>query len=431
MNMLNTQGLVAPVLALILSMTLSACTTNPVTGEKQLDLVPESQEMAIGQQQYEPAQQSQGGAYSLDPDLTAYVRGVGNKLAKVSDQPELPYEFVVLNNDIPNAWALPSGKIAINRGLLTKLDNEAQLAAVLGHEIVHAAARHGAQRLQNSMLLNAGMAGLGFAMSDKEYGQLLLGGAALGSSLAMAKYGRNHELESDHYGMEYMVKAGYDPQAAVELQQLFVKMSEEQKTSWIQGMFATHPPSQDRVEANKAHAAQLKNDYAQATYDGEAAFDKALKRTRRALPAYDDYNEGIKALEAGNTSKALQLAEQAIKIEPEEGKFHQLKGDVYKTLGKEQQALASYDKAIALNPDYFEPLLKRGLVRAQTGQFAGAEADLAKANQLLPTSIGYLAMGDAQLAQDNPQQAYNSYQTAAQARGKTGDVARARLANFR
>ena len=409
---------------------IAACTTNPVTGEKQLDLVSQSQELAIGQQQYEPAQQSQGGAYTLDPELTLYVRNVGEKLAAVSDQPDLPYEFVVLNNDVPNAWALPSGKIAINRGLLTKFDNEAQLAAVIGHEIVHAAARHGAQRMQNSMLVSAGMAGLGLAMSNQEYGQLLVGGAALGSTLALAKYGRNHELESDHYGMEYMVKAGYDPQAAVELQKIFVELSNGNNPSWIEGMFATHPPSQNRVEANAEHAKQLKSRFPEAGYRGEKAFVKAMSRTRKAVPAYEAYNNGLKALSEGNTSEAMTLAEKAIQIEPEEGKFYQLKGDVYRKLGKDQLALQNYDKAISLNPEYFEPILKRGLVRQANGQLAGAEQDLQKANQLLPTSVGHLAMGDLSMAQNQPRQAIEYYRVAAQAEGRTGDIARSRLAQF-
>src|SRR5690606_41279677 len=112
-------------------------------------------------------------------ELTAYIQRVGQKLAAVSDQPELPYEFVIINSSIPNAWALPSGKIAINRGLLTALKDEAQLAAVLGHEVVHAAARHSAQRLQHGLILNAGLAGLGIMVADNDVRDIILGGAAL------------------------------------------------------------------------------------------------------------------------------------------------------------------------------------------------------------------------------------------------------------
>ena len=210
------------VLSLIVA--LAGCSTNPVTGESQLSLISESQELSIGAEQYTPTQQTQGGQFYLDPELTIYVQEVGQKLAAVSDRPDLPYEFVVLNSSVPNAWALPGGKIAINRGLLTKLEDEAQLASVLGHEIVHAAARHSVQRMQQGMLISAGVAGLGFALSDNEWAGLLMGGAAVGAQIALAQYSQGDELESDRYGIEYMVEAGYDPQAAVELQELFVKL---------------------------------------------------------------------------------------------------------------------------------------------------------------------------------------------------------------
>ncbi|MFZ2982674.1 MAG: M48 family metalloprotease, partial [Sphingobium sp.] len=131
----------------ITSLLLSACGTNPVTGKRELQFVSESQEIAIGQQNYAPARQQQGGDYIIDPELTAYVQSVGNKLAAVADR-KLPYEFVVLNDSVPNAWAMPGGKIAFNRGLLYELNSEAELAAVLSHEIVHSAARHGAKGME-------------------------------------------------------------------------------------------------------------------------------------------------------------------------------------------------------------------------------------------------------------------------------------------
>ena len=112
------------------------------------------QEVNIGRQQYQPQVQSQGGKYYVDSELQFYISQVGQRLAKVSDRPDLPYEFTVLNSSVPNAWALPGGKIAINRGLLLYLEDEAQLAAVLGHEIVHAAARHTASRLSQQQLLS-------------------------------------------------------------------------------------------------------------------------------------------------------------------------------------------------------------------------------------------------------------------------------------
>jgi predicted Zn-dependent protease len=135
-------------LALSAALLLGACATNPVTKKSEIAFVSEAQEISIGNQQYLQSQQSSGGKYVLDPALAAYVSEVGQKLVKVSDRPNLPFEFVVINDSVPNAWALPGGKLAINRGLLTELKSEAELAAVLGHEIVHAAARHGARSVR-------------------------------------------------------------------------------------------------------------------------------------------------------------------------------------------------------------------------------------------------------------------------------------------
>ena len=193
------------------------------------------------------------------PELTAYVNEVGQKLAAVADR-KLPYEFVVLNNPVPNAWALPGGKIAVNHGLLTELKNESELAAVLGHEIVHAAARHGAKAQERGTLLQAGLAaaqiGAAFGGVDQNVAGLVLQGAGVGAQLVQQKYGREQELESDEYGMKYMKLAGYDPLGAVTLQETFVRLSQQQgqkATSWLEGLFASHPPSQERVDKNRGH----------------------------------------------------------------------------------------------------------------------------------------------------------------------------------
>jgi predicted Zn-dependent protease len=180
--------------------------------------------------------------------LTVYVNQVGKKLASVSDRPQLPYEFVVLNNDVPNAWALPGGKMAINRGLLVHLQDEAQLAAVLGHEIVHAAARHGATQQTQNILISTGVmvAGVAASTQDSEYAGLAVGAVGVGANAWMSKYSRGHELEADKYGIEYMIRAGYDPMGAVELQETFVKLSEGRQSNWLEGRQPSDGGSQPR-----------------------------------------------------------------------------------------------------------------------------------------------------------------------------------------
>jgi beta-barrel assembly-enhancing protease len=268
--------------ALLLSaaLALAACGVNPVTGKKELQFVSESQEVQIGQENYQPSRQTQGGDLVIDPELQAYVSEVGNRLARVADRP-LPYEFSVLNNSVPNAWALPGGKIAVNRGLLTRLNSEAELAAVLGHEIVHAAARHGARSMERGMLLQGAMVALAVGVQDNQYANLIVGGAMLGANLISTRYGRDAELESDAYGMRYMQRAGYDPAAAIDLQKTFVKLSEGRRQNWLEGLFATHPPSQERVAKNEQTARELGagGDY------GRERYQEKLANLRRLDPA--------------------------------------------------------------------------------------------------------------------------------------------------
>ena len=215
---------------------ITGCATNPVTGRSNLILVPESWDQQIGAEQYQPSLQSQGGEYEIDAELSAYVNEVGQKLAQYSPN-QLPYEFTVLNNSVPNAWALPGGKIAINRGLLTELNSEAELAAVLGHEVVHSAARHGAQAQSRGTLLQGAVAVTAIAASGSRYGQLAGIGAGVGAQLINTRYGRDAERESDFYGMDLMSQAGYDPQGAVALQQTFVRLSEGRNQDWLSGFF--------------------------------------------------------------------------------------------------------------------------------------------------------------------------------------------------
>lgn len=369
---------------LIFYFFITACSINPVTGEKHFLLPSKSTDYQIGQSQYIPAQQSQGGAYLLDAKLSAYISSVGKKLAALSDEPELPYEFVVLNNSVPNAWALPAGKIAINRGLLLELKDEAQLAAVLGHEIVHSAARHGAQQMRNQQLMQLGLAGLGMALQENDYRSIVIGGATLGAQLTSAKYGRSNELESDEHGMKYMAKAGYDLQAAVELQEIFLGLSQQGNSSWIDGLFASHPPSQERIQKNKEHVASFSQ---LTTYRGEQAYQQATRYIRQKAPAYDLANNAAKALAKKNLNEAEKLIKQAIEIEPNEAQFHSMAGSIYQAKGNNDLALAEHNKATKLNPAQFSYYLARGQSYAAQGKADFALVDFEKSMSLLPTSI--------------------------------------------
>lgn len=411
-------------LTLLVALVVVGCGVNPVTGKREMNLVSEQQEVQIGQQQYLPSQQMQGGSYQVDPELSRYINEVGQRLAKVSDRPELPYEFVVLNNGVPNAWALPGGKIAINRGLLTELNSEAELAAVLGHEIVHAAARHGAKSMERGMLAQAGVAVLGVAVADRNWAGLVVGGATLGATLITTKYGREAELESDDYGIKYMVKAGYDPQAAVALQQTFVRLSEGRQGNWLDGLFASHPPSQERVEANRRHAAK----YSAANLRiGKEDYQRHMAGLEKAAAAYASYDEGQKALGAKQYDKALKLADEAIRKEPREAQFYALRGDARLQQKDARSAVQDYNEAIRRQDGYFAFYLARGLAKRQLNETSAAKADLEQSLKLLPTAVAHLELGNLAAAEKNESKAIEHYSAAAGSDSAEGKLAASAL----
>lgn len=413
-------GFVAVSLMLLLALT--GCTTNPVTGASELSFVSPSQELTIGQQQYAPTQQSQGGQYMVDPDLSVYVSQVGKKLAAVSGRPDLPYEFVVLNNDVPNAWALPGGKIAINRGLLIQLDDEAQLAAVLAHEVVHAAAGHSAQQMTQGMLLGLGAQIASIAGSQTGYGALIGTGSQLGSALVQSRYGRDKELEADRYGMTYMSRVGYEPEAAVELQEKFVKLSQGQQSSWMDGLFASHPPSADRVEANRRYAAQLT-----PGVRNEKAYQKAIQQLKKDAQAYSLNQDAVKAANGGNMAQALTLVNKAIKAQPKEALFYTTKGQLQLQQKDYQNAQSSFQQAHKLYPEYFLPLLGSGLAAKSLKSYTRAEQDLLRSSKLLPTQVTAFHLGEVTLAQNKTAEAINYFKQAAQGGGEVGQASQAYL----
>lgn len=397
---------------------LAGCSVNPVTGKREIVFMSTAQEIQTGKQNYAPMQQSQGGTYDVDPELTRYVQRVGSQVASQSGV-TLPYEFVVLNNSVPNAWALPGGKIAINRGLLTELQSETELAAVLGHEAVHAAARHSAKQQSRSMLLQGGVLVTAIATSDSDYGNMIAGGANLAAQLGLSKYGRSAELESDLYGMRYMSQAGYDPQGAVALQETFVRLSEDRRSDWLSGLFASHPPSQERVRTNKATAATLPA----GGRLGREDFQAIMRQTRKNEPAYEAYDEGRKALSEKNVDTALTLANKALNLYGDEAHFHALRGDIRLVSDKFDMAVTNYNRAIERRDGFFYYHLQRGLAKKELGQTDGAVLDLNRSLELLPTAPAHFALGSIAQERGNRAEAISHYKVVAGSGGDYGKAA--------
>ena len=410
----------------VVATALAACGANPVTGKKEIQFISESSEINIGNQNYAPMRQSEGGDINVLPELTVYVNEVGQKLAAVSDR-KLPYEFVVLNSSVPNAWCLPGGKIAVNRGLLTELGSEAELAAVLGHEIVHGAARHGAKAQERGTLMQVGMVaaqiGLGASNASASAANILLAGSGVGAQMVQMKFGRDQESEADHYGMIYMKRAGFDPAAAVTLQETFVRLSKEggRKQSWLDGLFASHPPSDERVADNRKTLAAIG-----AGGDvGAERYRQRIAALTAAKPAYDKYDQAVAAANKKDYAGARQLAAEAGKLLPSEGRFEQLQGDALLAEKMPADALPHYERAIALNSNYYGSYLGGGTAQYRLGNQAKAREWLKKSHDLLPTAPSAYFLGTLARESGDTATALRTTRTAAQSQSEYGQRAAA------
>ena len=420
------KGLMAALMLGLLAQ-LAGCAVNPVTGRNELSFISPAQDIEIGKANYIPAQQSQGGQLALDPQLTTYVREVGNRMARASGV-NLPYEFVVLNNSVPNAWAMPGGKIAINRGLLTELSSEAELAAVLGHEVTHSAARHGAQGQTRGILLQGAMVATAVVSSQaSEYAGALVGTSQVAANLVSTKYGRDAERESDFYGTTWLAEAGYDPVAAVHLQETFVRLSEGRQQDWVSGLFSSHPPSQERVNNNRALVEKLRAE-GKIRPDAELGKERyaaAMRELNSRAPAYAKQDEARAALGAGNTAAALAAINQAIKLEPREASFHGVRGDISFQQKNYADAAANYNRAIGYDKNYYHYYLGRGMASALSGSGGTAKPDLEQSLKLLPTTTAYSALGQIAEREGNQDLALKYYAAAGQSDSSTGAAARA------
>ena len=383
------------------------------------------EEIAIGSQQYLPSQQAQGGPFLRDPALQAYVDRVGKRLAKASEFPDLPYEFTVINNGELNAWALPGGKIAVNRGLLLVMQDEAQLAAVLAHEISHVTRRHAMRMRKKSQAVGVlgALAGIAIGSKAPQYSDLAMKGAGLVVYGTQANYSRDHELQADSVGMKLMSAAGYDPMAAVEIQQIFLQQSQGRSSGGLQALFASHPPSQARVDANRKRLTQLP-----AGGDrGQAAYAAATAKLRADKPAFDALQEAVAAYAKSDFSTALARSERAIALQPKEGLAWEMKGQSQFKLGRKSESLTAFGKAAALSPGFFRPLLFRGLVLQDLGRNGEAEADLLASRKILPTQIAAYQLGEIARQGGRRDAAAGYYREAAQGGGEIGEAAKRRL----
>ena len=266
---------------LLMILTLSA-TVVPATGCGGSALSRE-QEIALGEENA-PKFLSEGGGPVPSPEVRDYVNDIGNKLLRQlspEDARDLPWEFQVINSAQINAFALPGGKVFISRGLMERLSNEAELAAVLGHEIGHVVAQHIGKQMQQAMGLQIGLAVLG-AATESQWTEVLGG---VGGQLYLLKFGRGQETEADDIGMNYMVKAGYDPAGMLGVHRVLLEAAGSGRAVEF---LSTHPDPQRRLEFAQARIErdfQSTKNNPQYTLAPQPYQARALAPLRRLPPA--------------------------------------------------------------------------------------------------------------------------------------------------
>lgn len=231
---------------LFLASFLSACAEVPYTERKQIMMLSEEQEGEIGEKTFEQIKEEV--RLSQDPYINRLVREVGERIARASEKTDYDWEFIVIEDRTVNAFALPGGKVAMYTGIMPISRDEAGIAVVMGHEVAHVLARHGAERMSQEQILELGQAALMIALTGKSpparaavmraYGL----GAKVGVTLP---YSRKHEAEADKIGLILMAKAGYDPRAAVDF---WRRMAEASKGAARPELLSTHPSDEARIK---------------------------------------------------------------------------------------------------------------------------------------------------------------------------------------
>ena len=251
-HMSNGRTIVTLLCAGLVSMMVAACATNPATGGRMFTLISESQEIEMGRAYSEQIAATMP-QYD-DSNLQAYVERIGQSLAATSERPHLPWSFVVLDDASVNAFAVPGGYLYVTRGILTHFNSEAELAAVLGHEVGHVTARHSVEQLSRQQLLG-GLLGIGAILSDNVAGLSGLGATAIG--IFGLSHSRSDEHQADELGVRYALRDGYDPREAIGVHTMLGRQTELRGGRGIPNWLATHPSSADRIDRIRAQVGNI------------------------------------------------------------------------------------------------------------------------------------------------------------------------------
>ena len=255
----------------VLAALVSSCVTNPATGERQLSLVSEQEEIAMGDQTAKSTRATIGDY--PDSAVQHYIRTLGARLAATTERPGLPWSFEVIDDPEVNAFAAPGGKIFVTRGILPYLDSEAELAGVLGHECGHVTARHTAQQVTRQQLFGLGLAAGSILSSGIASAA---GGIQQGLAVLFLSYSRGNEAQADELGFRYLRRARYDPREMSDVFRVLERVGQLSGGGKVPTWAATHPAPEDRLAKAEQRVAAVPADSLKGTLVNRDAYLRAI-----------------------------------------------------------------------------------------------------------------------------------------------------------
>jgi predicted Zn-dependent protease len=363
---------------------LSGCAVNPVTGKSQLMLMSEEEEIQIDRQN-SPYQISADYGVTQDQTLETYMDQVGRRLAASSHRPRMPYRFNVVNATYINAYAFPGGTISATRGILLKLDDEAALASLLGHELGHVNARHTAHQMSQAMLTQTLVGGAAAVVGAQgsTLGDLTAQLGSVGAGALLASYSRDNEREADDLGLRYMAAAGYDPQGFVDLMEVLRTLN-KQKPNAVELLFATHPMSDERYQ-NAVAAVHTRYPQPGGALNRERYMDHTagLRKIRSAIEAMQN---GEKEMARENYDGAATQFQQALKVAPQDYTANLLMAKCRYVQKQFVEAERYAVTAQELYPGEGQSYRVAGFARLQTRRFLAAFRDFEAYDVRLPNN---------------------------------------------
>ncbi|MFH2057881.1 MAG: M48 family metalloprotease [Pseudomonadota bacterium] len=362
---------------------ISGCAVDPVTGKKGLMMVSQQQEIGIDKQQ-SPFQFASDYGITQDRKINDYVGSVGKQLLPNVHRPGMPYNFQCVNATYINAYAFPGGSIAVTRGILLKLENEAELASLLGHELGHVNARHAAEQMSKGQLSSLLVTGLAAAASTqgKGLGELTQQLGALSQGLLLSKYSRDNEREADALGNEYMVKAGYPTKGFVGLMEMLESLNKE-KPSSSQVLFSTHPMSSERLTAARQREKGIYQSSNASKDNRERYMDNtaSLRAKKEGISLLQEGEKYMAQKEYDNAEKSIQTALKSLN---QDYTAHIIMAKCMMLREKPARAVTYADLAKKLYPSQSQGYYIAGIANSEIKQWARAYENFDKCDKLLP-----------------------------------------------